>query len=97
MHYLECLVFKVEKSELFTLLKRQDSAIEVDGPGREASILVTGFGMRNVDSFQRLIEMSHVERRKLELKKLWRDSHGEICNWLLTFEVTKSSLKESLS
>lgn len=62
------------------MLKKQESAIEDDGPGREASILVTGFGMRNVDSFQRLIKMSHEERMKWELKKLWRDAQGESCN-----------------
>lgn len=59
------------------MLKRQESTVEDEVPEREASILVTGFGMKNVDSFQRLIKMSHDERRKWELKKLWRDTQGK--------------------
>ncbi|KAF7272082.1 hypothetical protein GWI33_015101 [Rhynchophorus ferrugineus] len=66
---------QIQSAKLFDELELEKEALEGnDGDLRkDASILVTGFGMRNVDSFQRLIEMSHEERRKWELRKLWRD------------------------
>ncbi|XP_050294088.1 uncharacterized protein LOC126734485 [Anthonomus grandis grandis] len=70
---------EVTGSKLFEKTKKVvtiDSTVK-DEPSRDASILISGFGMRNVASFQQLIKMSHEERRKWELKKLWRDEHGK--------------------
>ncbi|XP_019763329.1 uncharacterized protein LOC109539786 [Dendroctonus ponderosae] len=79
---------EVKGSKLFDKTKqiKTEETLPEDEVARDASILVSGFGMRNVDSFQKLIQMSHEERQKWELKKLWRDSTGLQEKQLLKFK-----------
>ncbi|KAL1509856.1 hypothetical protein ABEB36_004531 [Hypothenemus hampei] len=69
----------VKGSKLFDKtqeIKLEESVISEE-KSQDVSILVTGFGMRNVDSFQKLVKISQEERRKWELRKLWRDELGQ--------------------
>ncbi|CAG9772647.1 unnamed protein product [Ceutorhynchus assimilis] len=69
------------------VLFHKTTHIQIDEPEKELprdpSVLVTGFGMRNVKSFQKLMDMSKEERKKWELRKLWRDEMGQKARELL--------------